>query len=59
VNHLIRPPTLIADVPLKRRASLGVFRLRYQWFALGFVLRGFLGKYFGWRVAFMVVGLPG
>lgn len=55
-------PTLIADyVPLRRRATaLGVFQAAIPMgFALGFVLGGFLGKYCGWRVAFLVVGLPG
>jgi MFS family permease len=55
-------PTLVADyMPLQRRATaLGVFQAAIPMgFALGFVLGGLLGAYFGWRVAFMVVGLPG
>jgi MFS family permease len=55
-------PTLIADyMPLKRRATaLGIFQAAIPMgFALGFVLGGVLGKFFGWRAAFMIVGLPG
>ncbi|MFH4285264.1 MFS transporter, partial [Acinetobacter baumannii] len=28
-------------------------------FALGFVIGGVLAHFFGWRVAFMLVGVPG
>jgi len=55
-------PTLIADYfPLKRRATaLGVFQAAIPMgFALGYVLGAVLAHYFGWRIAFMVVGLPG
>src|SRR6202165_3607543 len=55
-------PTLIADyVPLQRRATaLGVFQAAIPMgFALGFVLGGVLAYFFGWRMAFVVVGLPG
>jgi MFS family permease len=55
-------PTLIADYfPLQRRATaLGVFQAAIPMgFALGYVLGAVLAHYFGWRVAFMVVGLPG
>src|SRR3977135_1058013 len=55
-------PTLIADYfPLKRRATaLGVFQAAIPMgFALGYVLGAVLAHYFGWRVAFMLVGLPG
>ncbi len=55
-------PTLIADYfPLERRATaLGVFQAAIPMgFALGYVLGAVLAHYFGWRVAFMVVGLPG
>jgi MFS transporter, Spinster family, sphingosine-1-phosphate transporter len=55
-------PTLIADYfPMKRRATaLGVFQAAIPMgFALGYVLGAVLAHYFGWRVAFMLVGLPG
>ena len=55
-------PTLIADYfPLKQRATaLGVFQAAIPMgFALGYVLGAVLAHYYGWRVAFMVVGLPG
>jgi MFS family permease len=55
-------PTLIADYfPLQRRATaLGVFQAAIPMgFALGYVLGAVLAHYFGWRIAFMVVGLPG
>src|SRR6266550_4659801 len=55
-------PTLIADYfPLQRRATaLGVFQAAIPMgFAMGFVLGAVLAHYFGWRVAFLLVGLPG
>jgi len=55
-------PTLIADYfPRQRRATaLGVFQAAIPMgFALGYVLGAVLAYYFGWRVAFMIVGLPG
>jgi MFS family permease len=55
-------PTLVADYfPLQRRATaLGVFQAAIPMgFALGYVLGAVLAHYFGWRVAFMLVGLPG
>ncbi len=55
-------PTLIADYfPLQRRATaLGVFQAAIPMgFALGYVLGALLAHYFGWRLAFMIVGLPG
>lgn len=55
-------PTLIADYfPLRKRATaLGVFQAAIPMgFALGYVISVVLAHYFGWRVAFMVVGLPG
>src|SRR5437870_18384 len=55
-------PTLIADYfPLQRRATaLGVFQAAIPMgFALGYVLGAVLAHYFGWRIAFMCVGLPG
>src|SRR6266849_1540484 len=55
-------PTLIADYfPLQRRATaLGVFQAAIPMgFALGYALGGALAYFFGWRIAFTVVGLPG
>ena len=55
-------PTLVADYfPLQRRATaLGVFQAAIPMgFALGYVLGAVLAHFFGWRVAFMIVGLPG
>lgn len=55
-------PTLIADYfPRERRATgLGIFQAAIPMgFALGYVLGAVLAHYFGWRLAFMLVGLPG
>ena len=55
-------PTLIADYfPRERRATgLGIFQAAIPMgFALGYVLGALLAHYFGWRLAFMLVGLPG
>jgi MFS family permease len=55
-------PALIADYfPLQRRATaLGVFQAAIPMgFALGYVLGALLAHYFGWRLAFLIVGLPG
>jgi MFS transporter, Spinster family, sphingosine-1-phosphate transporter len=55
-------PTLIADYfPRQKRATaLGVFQAAIPMgFALGYVLGAVLAYYFGWRLAFMLVGLPG
>lgn len=55
-------PALIADYfPPKRRATaLGVFQAAIPMgFALGFVIGGVLASFFGWRRAFMLVGIPG
>src|SRR5882672_8864131 len=55
-------PTLIADYfpPLKRATALGVFQIAIPMgFALGYVIGVVLDKFFGWRMAFMIVGLPG
>jgi MFS family permease len=55
-------PTLIADYfpPQRRATALGVFQAAIPMgFALGFVIGGLLAKYFGWRAAFMIVGVPG
>jgi MFS family permease len=53
---------LIADYfpPQRRATALGVFQAAIPMgFALGYVLGGVLASYFGWRAAFMIVGLPG
>ena len=55
-------PALIADYfPKRRRATaLGAFQAAIPMgFALGFVLGAVLAHLFGWRIAFMIVGLPG
>lgn len=55
-------PTLIADYfPVQKRATvLGVFQAAIPMgFALGYVLGALLAHYFGWRIAFMLVGGPG
>jgi MFS family permease len=55
-------PSLIADYfPAHRRATaLGVFQSAIPMgFALGFVIGGVLAHFFGWRVAFSLVGVPG
>src|ERR1043166_4871418 len=55
-------PTLIADYfPRSKRATvLGVFQAAIPMgFALGYVLGAVLAHYFGWRIAFMLVGVPG
>lgn len=55
-------PTLIADYfpPSRRATALGTFQSAIPMgFALGYVLGGVLAHFFGWRAAFMIVGLPG
>src|SRR5438067_45058 len=55
-------PSLIADYfpHHKRATALGVFQAAIPMgFALGFVIGGVLAHFFGWRVAFMLVGVPG
>ncbi len=55
-------PTLIADYfpPRRRATALGIFQAAIPMgFALGYVLGGVLASFFGWRAAFMIVGLPG
>src|SRR6185503_2789408 len=55
-------PTLIADYfpPERRATALGTFQAAIPMgFALGYVAGGVLASYFGWRAAFMIVGLPG
>ena len=46
--------------PSRRAASLAVFNVAVPvGSALGYLLGGTIGAYFGWRAAFYVVGLPG
>jgi MFS family permease len=55
-------PSLIADYfpPHRRATALGVFQAAIPLgFALGFVIGGGLAYFFGWRMAFMIVGIPG
>ena len=55
-------PTLIADsFPLERRGRmLSIFYLGLPFgSAAGFLIGGYLGPHFNWRVPFMVAGIPG
>jgi MFS family permease len=55
-------PSLIADFfpPLRRATALGIFQAAIPMgFALGYVIGALLAKWFGWRMAFLIVGLPG
>ncbi len=55
-------PSLIADYfpPQRRATALGVFQAAIPMgFALGFVIGGVLAHFFDWRMAFMIVGIPG
>ena len=55
-------PTIIADhyAPDRRNTVLTIFYVATPvGAALGFVLGGFLGEHYGWRAAFLAVGLPG
>lgn len=55
-------PSLIADYfpPERRATALGVFQSAIPMgFALGYVIGVVLAHFFGWRMAFMIVGLPG
>lgn len=55
-------PTMIADLypPRSRSKVLGFFYMAIPLgHALGYILGGQLGTHFGWRVAFLMVGLPG
>ena len=58
------PPShsIISDIfPPERRASaLGFYSTGVNWGILfGFLAGGWLNEFFGWRVAFLVVGVPG
>jgi MFS family permease len=61
-SYAVIAPTLISDsFPLERRGRmLSIFSLALPFgTALGIVLGGNLGNHFGWRVPFMVAGIPG
>jgi predicted MFS family arabinose efflux permease len=58
------PPShsIISDVfpPEKRASALGFYSMGVNIGILfGFLFGGWLNEFFGWRVAFMVVGIPG
>jgi MFS family permease len=58
------PPShsMISDIfpPEKRASALGFYSTGVSFGILfGFLFGGWLNEYFGWRVAFLVVGLPG
>ncbi len=58
------PPShsIVSDIfPVEQRASaLGIYSTGVNIGILfGFLLGGWLNEFFGWRVAFMVVGIPG
>lgn len=60
----LSPPahSLISDYypPERRAAALGIYSSGIQvGVMLGFLLGGTINHYFGWRAAFLVVGLPG
>src|SRR5260370_37360914 len=55
-------PTLIADYfpPQRRATALGVFQIAIPMgFALGLFTGAIRDYFFGWRLAFVIVGLPG
>ncbi|PRP81131.1 major facilitator superfamily protein [Planoprotostelium fungivorum] len=55
-------PALLSDLypPLKRNKAMMVFFVATPiGAALGFVLGGQIGHYFGWRYAFLICGAPG
>lgn len=58
------PPahSMISDIfkPERRATALSIYSVGlYVGILAGFLLGGWLGQYYGWRIAFMVVGLPG
>ena len=55
-------PTFVADLfpENKRGRVLGVFYLAIPvGFALGYPIGGYFGTHFGWRVPFLIAGIPG
>ncbi len=58
------PPShsIIADLypPEKRATAMAIFALGVNiGILIGFLVGGWMNEYFGWRAAFMVVGIPG
>ena len=58
------PPShsMIADLypPEKRATAMAIFGTGINWgILIGFLVGGWINEWFGWRVAFLVVGLPG
>lgn len=58
------PPahSLIADYfpPQKRATALGIYAMGINFgILLGFLIGGWVNEWFGWRTAFLVVGVPG
>ena len=58
------PPShsMIADLypPAQRATAMAIFGTGINWgILLGFLLGGWINEWFGWRTAFVVVGLPG
>ncbi len=54
--------SLISDYfpPERRATALAIFNMGANiGILLGFVIGGWIGQYYGWRIAFYVVGLPG
>lgn len=61
-SYTTMTPSLIADYfpPKKRGTALGIFQAAIPLgFALGAILGALLAYYFGWRLSFMIVGIPG
>ena len=58
------PPShsMIADLypPERRSTAMAIFGTGINWgILLGFLIGGWINEWFGWRTAFVVVGLPG
>ena len=58
------PPShsMIADLypPEKRSTAMAIFGTGVNWgILIGFLVGGWINEWYGWRVAFLVVGLPG
>ena len=58
------PPShsMIADLypPEKRSTAMAIFGTGINWgILIGFLVGGWLNEWYGWRTAFVVVGLPG
>ena len=58
------PPShsMIADLypPERRSTAMAIFGTGINWgILIGFLVGGWINEWYGWRVAFLVVGLPG